>query len=157
MDSNKVTAFWQSCLNSLPPDQHPENTDLPEAWGFGSSPQMADELGQLVYDGIKTATASLVWEYEAEGEMIPKPGDLSIILNGRDEPICLIETTEIRILPFDEVEPGFANDEGEGDRSLAYWRKAHWWFFGETCKAINRKPSQHMPVVCERFRLIYKR
>ena len=157
MASTKVTRFWQTFLNSLQPGQHLENTEVPEAWGFGNSPKMADDLGQLVYDGVKTATASLVWEYEVEGEAIPKPGDLSIILNSKDEPICIIQTTEIRILPFNQVSPEFAYDEGEGDRSLDYWRKVHWWFFGETCKQINREPSQDMPVVCERFKLIFKR
>jgi uncharacterized protein YhfF len=154
--SSQIESFWQAYLASLPPKQHPAIMDLPEAWGFGHGPEMADELGQLVYEGVKTATASLLWEYEAEGEQLPQPGDLSIILNGAGEPICIIETTEIRVLPFNQVDPAFAYDEGEGDRSLAYWRDVHWHFFGETCKAIQREPSQTMPVVCERFRLVYK-
>ena len=137
-------------------DHRPVHSAPPEAWSFGNKPSMADELGQLVHDGIKTATASLVWEYESEGQEIPKPGDLSIILNGRDEPLCIIETTEIRILPFNEVDPQFAYDEGEGDRSRDYWRKVHWCYFEETCKDIQRQPDESMPVVCERFKLIYK-
>ena len=36
--------------------------------------------------------------------------------------MCVIQTTEIRHLPFDEVDAQFAFDEGEGDQSLEYWR-----------------------------------
>jgi uncharacterized protein YhfF len=40
---------------------------------------MADDLGGLVVKGIKTATCSLYWEYEAGLEVLPQAEDLSII------------------------------------------------------------------------------
>lgn len=151
--SDAIKDFWRAYVDSLP-----DGTSYPdsyEAWGFGNTPAMADELGALVKQGIKTATASLVWGYEAEGEAIPKPGDFSVILDGKGAPMCIIETTEIRVLPFNEVDPEFAYDEGEGDRSLAYWREVHWRFFLAECASIGCEPTETMPVVCERFRLVY--
>lgn len=49
----------------------------------------------------------------------------------------------------------FAAAEGEGDRSLAYWRAAHWRYFSRTLLTISRAPAEDMPLVCERFRLLY--
>jgi uncharacterized protein YhfF len=92
---------------------------------------------------------------EHDGEPVPQPGDLSIILNGRGEPICIIETTQVEVKPLNAVDAGFAYDEGEGDRSLAYWRAVHWRFFSRTLTAIGRLPDWDMPVVCERFRLVW--
>ncbi|MBM3138183.1 MAG: ASCH domain-containing protein [Chloroflexi bacterium] len=152
--SLEISRFWQEYLSTLPESDH-ENRKIPEAWGFGDSPEMADELGALVVAGTKTATASLLWEYEAEGSEIPKPGDLSIILDGRGLPICLIETVEVEINLFNQVEDRFAYDEGEGDRTLNYWRDGHWRFFTRSCQAIGRELAQDMPVVCERFKLVY--
>lgn len=129
--------------------------DMPEAWSFGDSKEMADELGTLVRKGIKTATCSLLWEYEYDGDVIPEVGELSIILGGNGEPICLIETTEVQLRPYDQVDAQFAYDEGEGDRSLAYWRQAHWRFFSKVCDRIGREPEDSMPLVCERFRVKY--
>ena len=43
----------------------------------------------------------------------------------------------------------FAYDEGEGDRSLAYWRSEHERFFRKYDVF-----SEDMLLVCERFRLI---
>jgi uncharacterized protein YhfF len=83
-------------------------------------------------------------------------GDLSIIANWDGDPLCVVETTEVTITQFDQVSPQFAYDEGEGDRSLDYWRRVHWAFFAEECADIGREPAHNMPVVCERFRVIYR-
>jgi uncharacterized protein YhfF len=70
--------------------------------------------------------------------------------------VCIIETTEIVIRPYNEVDAQFAAEEGEGDLSLAYWREAHWRFFTRTLSNINKMPALDMPLVCERFRVIYR-
>jgi uncharacterized protein YhfF len=117
---------------------------------------MADELADLVVRGIKTATAGLLWEYRAEGEALPHPGDVSIVLDGAGVPACVIETTGVEVAPFNQVGADFAHDEGEGDRSLDTWRQDHWRFFSRACERMGRTPSESMPVVCERFRVVYR-
>lgn len=123
---------------------------------FGDSPQMADELLVPVLSGIKTATCSAVWEWEHENEAIPHIGMLSVILDGKDEPRCIIETVEVTIKKYNEVDAEFASDEGEGDRSLNYWREAHENFFTRTLPRIGKEFSEDIPLVCERFKVIYK-
>lgn len=147
--------FWQQYQSALPVD-HPHHGSRYTAWGFGDSPALMDELGQLVAQGIKTATTSLLWEYEHDGEAIPTVGELSVILSGAAQPLCIIETTELKVMPFNQVDELFAFDEGEGDRTLAYWRDAHQHFFGRVCARIGRTFSEDMLVLCERFRLVYK-
>lgn len=153
-DDDSQRAYWGRYLATLPAD-HPHHRATYTAWGFGDSAAMADELGDLVRRGVKTATASLGWEYDHDNEAPPTVGDISMILNGAGQPLCIIETTEIRTLPFNAVDAQFAYDEGEGDRSLAFWRDAHWRFFGRSCQRIGREISDTMPVICERFRVIF--
>jgi len=117
---------------------------------------MADELGALIAQGIKTATCSSLWEWEAEGNPIPQAGLITIVLDGRGEPLCIVETVEVAIHRYNEVDADFARDEGEGDLSLSYWRKAHRNFFSRTLPKIGKEFSEEMPLVCERFRMIYK-
>jgi uncharacterized protein YhfF len=148
----EVIAFWESFRqehNQLAPDTPYE------VWYFGDSQELADELAELVVSGKKTATASLYWEYEAEGEALPQVGSYSLITGYDGTPRGVIQTTELRILPFDEVEADFAADEGEGDLSLEFWHQAHWRFFGRTCARLGLEPNPKMPVVCERFRLLF--
>ena len=122
-----------------------------EAWKFGEA---ADALADLVVRGIKTATSSSYLKYLAEGEKVPEAGDHSIILNSKDEAVCIIETIRVDILPFKEVDEAFAYLEGEDDRSLASWRRVHEAFFTKELKRINEEFNEDIPVVCEVFRLI---
>jgi uncharacterized protein YhfF len=148
-----IQKYWRAYVNSRSPEQSDDVAY--SAWAFGNTPEMADRLGDLVIQGLKIATASLAWAYDVDEDPSPEIGDLSIILDGKGEPLCIIETTDVEILPFNRVTEKHAYEEGEGDRSLTYWREAHWTFFTEECKRINREPSAEMPIVCERFRVIY--
>lgn len=154
--SEHVEEFWKRFSTArMEADEKPPGDEY-EAWYFCNNEKDANELGDLVLKGIKTATASLHWVYEAENEKVPEPGDFSVITDWDGNPLCVIETTEVRILPFNEVDPAFAHDEGEGDRSLGFWREVHWRFFSMEAADIGREPEETMPVVCERFRVIYK-
>jgi uncharacterized protein YhfF len=153
--TNPNEAYWQRFLATLPPDS-PIRGKTYVAEPFGDSPEMADELGALVLAGIKTATCSALWAYETENEPIPQAGDLWMVLDGRNQPLCIVETTEVVIQAYQQVDARFARDEGEGDGSLAYWRRAHWDFFSRTLPAVGKAPSMNMPLVCERFRVIYR-
>src|SRR3712207_4093173 len=123
MIDDRFEAYWQSYLEILPPDS-PVHDEQYEAEGFGDSSQLADELGALVVSGIKTATCSALWEWEAEGSPLPEVGQKSIVLDGNGDPLCIIETIEVKVRPYSKVDARFAYEEGEGDRSLAYWREA---------------------------------
>jgi uncharacterized protein YhfF len=137
-------------------DANPSVTDfrLYEAFSFGDSEPLANELGALVVAGRKRATASSAWVLEADGRLPPKPGDLSIVTTWSGEPLCIIETTHVEIVPFAAVTAEFAAAEGEGDGSLAYWQAAHASYFERQCARIGRLFVREMPVVCERFEVV---
>jgi uncharacterized protein YhfF len=123
---------------------------LPEAYrglrsfAFGDSPALADELLELVLKGVKTATCSTQDEPN-----ISTPGERWIVLDGHGHPRCVIESVEVDFRRYGDVDATFAFDEGEGDRSLAYWREAHRRYFGRLGKF-----SDDMMLMCERFRLV---
>jgi len=125
-------------------------SDVPEtyrslrAFAFGDSPALADELLGLVLKGVKTATCSTEDEPNTS-----KPGECWIVLDGCGTPRCVIESTEVTYRRYSEVDAAFAYQEGEGDRSLAYWRKAHRAYFRR-----QGKFSEDMMLMCERFRLV---
>ena len=155
MTEETVQAYWQKFLSMLPADS-PYHTQTYTAEGWGDSPEMADELGALIVQGIKTGTCSALWEWEAEGSPIPAVGLITIALDGRGEPLCIVETVEVSIRKYNDVDADFARAEGEGDFSLTYWREAHRNFFSRALPKIGREFSDDMPLVCERFRVIYK-
>ena len=155
MTDENIRTYWQKFLSVLPPDS-PYRTKTYTAEGWGNNPELADELGELIARGIKTATCSAVWEWESEAKPIPAEGLITIVLDGRGEPLCIVETTEVTVHQYNQVDSDFARAEGEGDFSLEYWRQAHRNFFSRTLPKIGREFSEDMPLVCERFQLIYK-
>ena len=115
-----------------------------ESFSFGDSPALADELASLVLAGTKTATcwAASGWRF-----------DLCRKANGCPEwterPLAIIETVGLAQRRFSEVDAAFAHDEGEGDRSLAYWREAHRRYFNRLGQF-----AEDMLLYCERFRVV---
>lgn len=122
-----------------------------EAWAFGDD---ANKLADLVKRGIKTATCSAYCFYELEDEPLPQVGEYSVILNANEEAVCIIRTTKVYVTSFDQIGEEHAFKEGEGDRSLEYWREVHEKFFTEELARINCSFDFEMKLVCEEFELV---
>ena len=129
-------------------------TDKYDAWQFGDDPDM---LAQLVLKGRKTATASAWPLYQLENEPLPEEGQYSVILNSDDEAVCIIRNTRVTVIPYSDISADHARKEGEGDLSLAYWRKVHEAFFTAELKSAGLVFDESMPVVCEEFEMVYPR
>jgi len=108
-----------------------------------------------VLQGEKTATASAFELYEIEKEPLPKVGAYNIVLDSKDEAICIIQTTKVYVVPFNEVTEEHAFKEGEGDKTLYFWRKAHKEFFTECLVEVGREFDETMKVVCEEFEVVF--
>jgi uncharacterized protein YhfF len=116
-----------------------------ESFAFGDGPELADELLVLVLEGRKRATCWAV----SEGMKGAEIGKCMVALDGAGRPRAVLQTLELTQRRFDEVDAAFAFDEGEGDRSLAFWRAAHQSYF--TRLKLYRPDVM---LWCERFRLV---
>ncbi len=135
-DVTPIEAYWTSFFSSLPESSpYPMRKRTEERWGEGAA--MADELGGLIAKGTKTATCSALAEWEADGDALPQVGDLTMVLSGTGEPLCIIEIAEVRLQRFNQVDADFAWEEGEGDRSLEHWREVHRFFFSRSLARIG--------------------
>lgn len=160
-DMDEIERFWELARNQLRLNPLPgyfgtfsAEAITPPSWAFGDSPEMADELLELVLSGAKTGTASALWEYEVADDPLPQAGELSIILDGRAHPRALISTTSVEVRPFSEVDAEHARSEGEGDLSLEFWREAHRKYFDRNAPEGGSTPDD-LDVVLERFDLIF--
>lgn len=151
---SNAESFWQAYLTSQPGLSQP-NASKYQIWHFGDTKDVAAHCAHLVRAGIKTATSGLIWEMEADGEQIPQPGDLAVVVDLSGEPYCIIELTECSIQSFAKVDKAFAFDYGEGDRSLEGWRQDAWEYFAPICQNLGYVPSETMLLACQRFRVVY--
>ena len=129
------------------------DNDNYEAWAFGDD---ADRLASLVLEGKKSATASVYELYAYDNEELPDVGDLSIILDSEDQAVCIIRDTEVRVVPFRDVDEEQARREGEGDLSLDYWRDVHEKCFSQWLEEAGMKFSWDTKIVLEKFEVVFK-
>ena len=128
--------------------------DMPhEAWAFGCEP---DLLAQLVLRGQKTATTSSYPLYALENEPLPQVGEYNIILDGNAKAVCITQTTKVYRTLFKDVSARHAYLEGEGDQSLAYWRKVHQDFFTAELAEVKLTFTPDLEVVCEEFEVVFR-
>ena len=127
-----------------------------DAWSFGEEPLLANKLAKLVLTGIKTATASAYELYEIENTQLPSVNDLNIILDSCNRAICIIKTTKVYSCQFLKVSEKHAFKEGEGDRSISYWREIHKNFFSTELKTHNIDFEEKTLIVCEEFKVVFK-
>jgi uncharacterized protein YhfF len=143
--------FWQQFLTCKDLDADTKHTG---SWHFEVSEKGADSLLALVLSGQKRATASILKAYELEGSRVPEVGDYSIITDFHGTPHCIIQTTAITIIPFNEMTFDICKREGEDDR-LKTWQDGHRRFFTHELKALGHDFTEDMPVVFEDFAVVY--
>jgi len=138
-------------------DVAPSWSALPRA-EFAFPGPLRDALVAAILDGTKTSTSALVLEYEREGDPLPQPGERSLVVDSAEQPVAVIETTEVRIVPLAEIDLAHAVDEGEGYTTVAQWRAGHERFWhGADYRGWLGDPvvvTDETLVMAERFRLV---
>lgn len=125
----------------------------PPAFCFGASAEEAQELCELVVTKRKSATSGWKDSYDAEGVPLPQVGEMAIVCDGSGAPRALIRESDVRCIPFEQIDSSVAEAEGEGD--LAQWKEAHRRFFTAECAQRGDAFDPHGIVVVEFFDVLY--
>ena len=149
-DASGVQQFWDAYAVA----RRPRETNF-RVWTFGDSRELANELVALVLAGTKRGTTSLLHTFHASGESVPEPGDFSIVIDGDGVPCCIVRTIRVEIKPMSDVDARFAWEEGEGDRSLAWWLSAHTRYFRRQGTREGFSVDDRTKVVLVRFEVVW--
>ncbi|MCU7553197.1 ASCH domain-containing protein [Alteromonas sp. ASW11-19] len=125
-------------------------------WHFCDNEHDANECAELVLRNIKQATSPSLWWHQAHNEPLPEVGELNVVTNWQGEAVCIIETTQVSIVPFNEISDEYAALEGEGDKSLTYWKQVHWDYYHRELTGTAFAPQHDMPIVCHQFTVVFK-
>ena len=126
-----------------------------DAWHFCDNETDANECAALTLEGTKRATTpSLAW-FQKNNQPLPAKGDLNVVTDWSGEAQCIIQTCSVAVVPFSEISEEYARIEGEGDKSLEYWREVHWDYYIRELAEFGMSPAQDMPVVCEMFEVVF--
>ncbi len=155
-----LNAFWRNAVLAArfnPAEAYMGQSDLvslrPPAFSFGDCAREADRLCSLVLWGAKTAVSGYEPVYRAENVGLPRPGQLSILCDGGGLPRALLQTREVRTVPFAQVTPEIAAAEGESD--LRQWVLDHEILFRKECEELGIDFSPSAAAVIEYFAVLY--
>ncbi|QEW02333.1 ASCH domain-containing protein [Microbacterium lushaniae] len=149
VDLTAAAEMWKA-YQSAHPDLATDN-EMPSVERFGDHPALSDELLGLVIDGEKRATATLLKEFEAEGQQLPRIGSHWIACDGAGRPRAILRSTELRIGTIDTADAAFAYDEAEDDRSLDAWLLGHRTYWNRICPSLGIEWSDDLEILFERF------
>lgn len=146
-----INTFWENFLLKTNRDKDIKYID---SFHFELTERWANELLRLVLIGQKQATSSSLLAYQIGGDRIPQVGDLSIVTDWEVIPKCVIETTNVMIIPFKEITFDICKLEGEDD-NLESWREGHINFFSREGKELGYTFTEDMPVIFENFKMVF--
>jgi len=132
------------------------NTRIPPHFYFCDNEQDANICAELVVKNIKQATATSVWWYKHHNQSMPKVGDLFIVTDWNGTAKAIIEITKIELVRFKDVTEAFAQAEGEGDKSLNFWRKVHQEYYSREMEKAGEYFNENMLISCEYFKTVFK-
>jgi len=126
---------------------------------FCADKENADICAELVRKGEKQASCSMKYWYRIGGEEGPEPmpqvGHLQVVTDWAGVPVAITQMTRVTEARFSDVTAEFAAAEGEGDKSLRWWRDAHWQFFSAECEELGIEMSEDTVLVLEHFRTVW--
>lgn len=149
---SSVETLWNDFIT-----QNPNNTikEIPVSFYFCDNKKDADECAELVVKGIKQATATSLWWYKKNNEQLPEIGNQYIVTDWEGNAKAIIEVTKIEKVPYNKVTAEFAQAEGEGDKSLRYWKEVHEAYYSREMKPYGEEFNENMIIVCEHFKTIF--
>lgn len=150
MKTPVVVEYWKAFRTASGIDH-----DQFDVAAFGDDPKMMDELASLVLEGSKRATAPLLRDFVSKGLPPPKAGDFVVVVDGTGSPCCVYETTSAEVRPLNEIDEAFAFDEGEGDKSLDYWKSVHYPYYKRQSESEGFALTDAIEIVLERFRVVW--
>ena len=147
-----VIDMWASFIA-----QNPEYKDeeLGEWFHFCDNEKDAKECAQLTKDGIKQASSTSLWWFKKNNEDLPEVGNLYIVTDWYKIAKAIVKVVKIEQTPFNEITEEYAIAEGEGDKSLANWKKVHWDYYSREMEEFDEKPTEDLMIVCEHFETLF--
>lgn len=149
---NSVEELWANYLTKFPDTIQ---KDIPPSFYFCDNEKDANECSELVVKGIKQATATSLWWYETNSEPIPVVGEKFIITDWDGNAKAIIEVLKVEPTPYNKITAEFARTEGEGDKSLEYWKRVHKAFYTREMESYDQEFDESMTIMCEYFKTIY--
>lgn len=146
-------AYWQKFVSST---GEPNLNNAVVTAGYAGTPEITDGLLALYLNGKKTAGSSPVEDFLVTGDRMPQVGDYWIFLNSKGEPSLILKTEKTVLNKFENIPAEIAIAEGEGDLSVAYWKKVHGELYAPYLEKWGVKDIGELTILTEYFKIVFR-
>lgn len=109
----------------------------------------------LVLSGAKTAVFTPLDSIGINREPVPVAGEVYVVLDSKDEPRCIVEVTDVNVIPLNEIPWDLARRDGECV-NLADWQARMLEILADEADLCGFEAREDSRIVCEIFRVIFK-
>lgn len=131
------------------------NTEYNHELKIGLNDEEINNNANLICDEKMKIIINSLLKYPEAKYDAPKEGDINIILDSNDNPICITKTNKVRILLFKNIDFETAKLEGK-DLSYAMWQKEKMDYFDRESQKLGYKFEIGMSVIIEEIEVIYR-
>ena len=149
-----TTQFWKSYLKAT--NQKEENAVYSGELVFEDSGFTGQTQLSLVLSGVKTATFTPFDAFEINRESIPVAGEVYVVLDSQEEPVAILEVTNVSVIPFNEIPWDLAARDGENE-NLSEWQDKMRNFLEDEADLCGFEVREDSKIVCEIFRVVYRK
>ena len=121
-----------------------------EAKGFFGTERLAALLA-----GKKTAAFFSYATFAVDNEELPVSDERYIVRGADGEPLCVIRTTRVQVIPYDQVSWELAQREGE-DSSIEEWRDRTRENLEEEGAVVGFDFAPDIRLVCVEFEVVFR-
>ena len=82
-------------------------------------------------------------------------GALSVLLDGSRRPLGIVETTQVKIMPFGGITDEMARAYGEGERTVEWWRSVMRRYYTASAARHNTALTDDTLLIWEWFVVVH--
>ena len=109
----------------------------------------------FIKEGEKVGTFSLPWLMESENIPASHTGQPIILLSYDGKPEIVVQITDIEDTTFGKIDYEVTKIDGPPVRDPEVWIPLHREYWNNILKPYGRSCTDDMPVIVERFQLVY--
>ena len=147
-----LDAFWRAVVIARPDLKLPASYEV--RW-LGIDAATTETIFEFIQAGTKVGTFRLPWQLEAKGQARAKVGDPIVLIAWDGTPRMAVRLTATEEITFGGITAAHTGIDGPPVQDPKVWIPLHRDVWNKALEPIGRAVTDSMPLIVERFELIY--
>ena len=113
------------------------------------------QINSIVLAGQKQAFFTTLVTFTIDDEPLPISGELYILVDNQNKPLCVLEIESVNIIPFNEVTFEMVKKEGEC-ATMGEWKEKMQEYIEDEAHVLGFEYAPDIKLVYQTFKVIYK-